>query len=236
MFTPMDYLNQVAGIVAYVLTALGMYSIAKRRGIKNPWLAWIPVADMWVLGCISDQYRHVAKGQVCNKRKSLLILTIVGFVLMLFSLGVIAVIIVQIMPYLPEDLRNGEAFLRIPVMDEEAQEEYLQSLIAQVGTMTPQMTRTLMIEAAWAAIPALVAAVCLVAQAIIMCMALYDLFASCDPSSATLRLVLSIVISGYGGILRAIFIFIGRNRDDGMPPRGDEIPAPLPAYTPYGEE
>ena len=40
------------GITGYVLQALGMYRIAERRGIHRPWLAWIPVANSWVLGSI----------------------------------------------------------------------------------------------------------------------------------------------------------------------------------------
>lgn len=59
-------------IALYVLQALSLYTIAKRRGIKNPWLAWIPVGEMWIRGCISDQYQYVVKGQVKNKRKWLL--------------------------------------------------------------------------------------------------------------------------------------------------------------------
>lgn len=63
-------------IAVYVLQSLSIYTIAKRRGIKKPGLAWVPVANMWTLGCISDQYRYVAKGQVKNKRKWLLGLSI----------------------------------------------------------------------------------------------------------------------------------------------------------------
>ena len=44
-------------IVSYVLLAWGLFTIAKRRGINKPWLAWIPVVNVWMLGCISDQYR-----------------------------------------------------------------------------------------------------------------------------------------------------------------------------------
>jgi hypothetical protein len=32
-----------------------MYTIAKRRQINHPWMAWVPVVDMYLLGCISDQ-------------------------------------------------------------------------------------------------------------------------------------------------------------------------------------
>lgn len=59
-------------ILSYVLQSLGMYTIAKRRCIRNPWLAWLPVGNMWILGSISDQYQYVAKGKIKNKRKVLL--------------------------------------------------------------------------------------------------------------------------------------------------------------------
>lgn len=65
------------GIAAYVLRSIGLYAIAKRRGIANPWLAWIPVAWVWVLGSISDQFRYVTKAQVKSRRKVLLSLNIV---------------------------------------------------------------------------------------------------------------------------------------------------------------
>ena len=64
------------GIVTYVLRALGLYTISKRRGINHPWMSWIPVLDLWVLGCISDQYQYVVKGREKNKRKWLLGLNI----------------------------------------------------------------------------------------------------------------------------------------------------------------
>ena len=69
--------------VSYVLRSVSLYSIATRRGIKKPWLAWVPVLNCWTMGCISDQYRYVTKGQVKNKRKSLLILKIIVEVLSL---------------------------------------------------------------------------------------------------------------------------------------------------------
>ena len=51
------------GIATYVLSALGLYTIAKRRGLNHPWLAWIPVASAWIVGSLSDQYRYVVNGE-----------------------------------------------------------------------------------------------------------------------------------------------------------------------------
>lgn len=69
------------GIAAYILTALAMYTVSCRRGLKKPWLAWIPVLNCWLLGSISDQYQYVVKGENKNKRKWLLSLNIVKAVL-----------------------------------------------------------------------------------------------------------------------------------------------------------
>ena len=65
------------GIAAYVLRSLGVYTIAQRRGIKRSWFAWMPVLDQYLLGCVSDQYRYVVKGQNKAKRRSLLVLSII---------------------------------------------------------------------------------------------------------------------------------------------------------------
>ena len=67
-----------AGIALYVLNSIGLYTIAKRRGIHHAWLAWVPVANYWVLGCVSDQYQYVVKGKVKNKRLLLLLAGIAG--------------------------------------------------------------------------------------------------------------------------------------------------------------
>ncbi len=71
------------GIVTYVFHSVGLYSIAKRRGIHHPWLAWIPVGSSWILGSVSDQYHYVTEGKVCNRRKLLLALSIASQVLVI---------------------------------------------------------------------------------------------------------------------------------------------------------
>lgn len=94
-------------VVSYVLQSLGMYTIAKRRGIHNPWLAWLPVGNMWILGSISDQYQYVAKGNVRNKRKSLLGLMLALYLsLVVIWIGVFSAILSEVM-----GMDAGEVFL-----------------------------------------------------------------------------------------------------------------------------
>ena len=74
------------GILSYVLTSLGSYTIASRRGIKNAWLAWIPLGSSWILGSISDHYQ-AAKGKTKRKRVVLLTLEIILYVVLFMVMG-----------------------------------------------------------------------------------------------------------------------------------------------------
>ena len=67
-------------LVGYVFQSVGLYTLAKRRGIQNPWLAWLPVGNYWIAGSIADQYRYVTEGSVKNRRTILLALSIAGIV------------------------------------------------------------------------------------------------------------------------------------------------------------
>ena len=47
-------LAAAAATAVYVLQALSLYTIAKRRGLQNVWLAWVPVGSSWLLGAVAD--------------------------------------------------------------------------------------------------------------------------------------------------------------------------------------
>ncbi len=32
--------------------SIGLYNLAVNRGIENPWLAWIPIADLYIMGLL----------------------------------------------------------------------------------------------------------------------------------------------------------------------------------------
>lgn len=41
-------------VLLWVLRSLGLMTLAKNRGLANPWLAWIPVVGVYTLGAIAD--------------------------------------------------------------------------------------------------------------------------------------------------------------------------------------
>ena len=89
-FSVFSSVGSFVSLVVYALSALALYTIAKRRGLKNPWLAWIPVGFEWVLGSVSDQYQYLVKERNTSRRKLLLgislINTVVGLVLAVIAI------------------------------------------------------------------------------------------------------------------------------------------------------
>ena len=153
------------GIATYVLSALGLYTIAKRRGLNHPWLAWIPVASAWIVGSLSDQYRYVVNGENKSKRKVLLTLNIITAVLS--AVIVICAIVAAV---------QAVAGAAGNVSEDAMLGMILGPVLSVAGLALPLMGVA-------------------IAYAVVYYMALYDIFKSLDPSNCVLFLVLSIVFS-----------------------------------------
>ncbi len=150
-------------VAGYVLTALALYTIAQRRGIHKPWLAWIPVVNCWLLGSISDQYQYVVNGVNKSKRKILLGLNIANLVLGT-GICVMAVVMVVKAIFGISDYASEEAFAG----------DILGPVLSVLGMCIPLLGVS-------------------IACAIIRYIALYDLYKSLDPNNCVLFLVLSIL-------------------------------------------
>ncbi len=97
----MVYMVVILGLsgYTYVFQALALQAVAKRRQIEKPWLAWVPVGNLWMLGCISDQYQYVVNGKERNFRKLLLWLMIGMYIALvpLYGLEIIAIAMAEVM-------------------------------------------------------------------------------------------------------------------------------------------
>lgn len=69
-------------LVFYIFESLGLYTIAKRRGIRHPWLSWVPLGNTWILGRISDQYQQYTQGKKTRRSAILLVCSLIMPVLM----------------------------------------------------------------------------------------------------------------------------------------------------------
>ena len=157
--------SSLLSIAVYVLTSIALYTLASRRGIKNAWLSWVPVINCWIIGSLSDQYRYVVKGEVKNKRKTLLILNIITWAI---SLAMIIIVIVMVVGAAGAAMSGAaEAVLMETVMG---------PLIAILGLCLPMM-------------------IVGITTAVIRYMAMYDIYTSCTPQNNVVFLVLSILFS-----------------------------------------
>ena len=153
------------GVAAYILTALAIYTISRRRGLSKPWLAWIPVINCWLLGSLSDQYRYVVKGENKSKRKWLLILRILKAVLV-FAIS--AFVISMVGSVVKASYYGG--YLEGDFLD------MLAPVLTMLGFALPYAGIT-------------------IAFCVVRYIALYDVYRSLDPDNAVLYLVLSILFS-----------------------------------------
>lgn len=152
-------------IAAYVLSSIAIYTISRRRGLNHPWMAWIPVLNVWLLGSLSDQYRYVVLEENKSKRKWLLALKVV---LVLLTMAMSAVLIVFIV-----DVAGG---VMQGMNERQFMEEAMGMILSLLGLAVPVMGVS-------------------IAFAVIRFMALYDVYKSLDPNNCILFLVLSILFN-----------------------------------------
>lgn len=172
----------VAGIlslVTYIFSSLGFYTLAKRRGILHPGLAWVPVCGArWILGSLSDQYASLTGAKLRCSRHILLwgelVLTAAAIPLLVFAIQLLTATL--------------------------AGQDVTMQLMQLNGVQTLLNLAS-------------------IALSVMLYIALYKVYKSCDPKHATLFLVLSIIFS----ITMPFFVFACRNKDLGMPqPEGGD--------------
>lgn len=85
----------VGGVLNYVLQSIALFTIAKNRGMKSAWCAWVPLANAWLLGSVSDLHDR-QRGLNRHWGRTLLICKILGpCVFLLGYLGFVAIAIVS---------------------------------------------------------------------------------------------------------------------------------------------
>lgn len=155
----------LVSLAVYLITAGTLHTIAQRREIDKPWLAWVPVGQMYLLGTISDHYQLKAKYTTTNNRKTLLWLQIVMLVLLALAM-VLAI----------------DAVNQSRRMDNTSP-DYMDTW------------KHLVLDLKGIVVVALLLFVTAVLMLGVEYVALFDLYRSCDPDSSVVYLVLSIFLS-----------------------------------------
>lgn len=161
----MSVFASAVSIVFYVLMSLGMFDIAKRRGISKPWLAWVPFGSEWILGSISDQYQLAVNGKEKSRRKLLLGLPIAMYVA--YALMMVAYFVMMFGAIAAETASgaSSESAMLLPML----------MLVVMMLFLVVML-------------------VIAVVYSVYVYMALFDLFRSCNPGTSVLFLLLSIFL------------------------------------------
>lgn len=161
----MSTVSELFSVAVYILVAYSLFAIAKRRDIPNPWMAFVPVVQLWLLGSISDDYQMKAHGVEKKRRKILLGLQIAQAAL---AVVLIIMIVVAILAILSAGYTNYDD---------------IGDWIGVIGSFGG-IIAVLLTFAALA-----------VAAAVFRYIALYDVYRSCKPDMAVLFLLLNIFVA-----------------------------------------
>lgn len=152
-------------LATYVLVAYSLFRIAKRRGIRNPWMAFVPVVQLWLLGSISDDYQMKVHGAEKKRRKILL-----GLQIAKAALAVVLVIMILVAVF--AILSAGYTYY-----------DDIGDWIGVIGSIGGLILLVLGVAGVSLAVT------------ILRYMALYDVYRSCEPANAVLFVVLNIFIA-----------------------------------------
>lgn len=158
--------SAVIGIAIYLLESISVYKMAKSAEIKNPWLAFIPVANDWVFGTLAEKYKK--KNGTKSARFGIILPVLEGIVLIeSIALTIFTVISVKEI--------TGYALDAVNTSAEMAPEQFM-SLIPVII-----LYFALIVVA--------------IAYAVVFFIALWRVYSSFDKSNATLYIVLSVIFT-----------------------------------------
>lgn len=185
------------GIVLYVIKSLGLYTIAKRRGIACPWLAWLPVGCEWITASIADQYRKVTSGKATIRRFVVLVLAVISI-----GIGVVTTTTVG------EKSDDLDALVEYTEeMGEYINEENALDIVTSVFEDLGDIMSDVFLLSSVAALVGF-------ASSVYWFVCAGDVYASCCPKNGTMMLVLSIFVP----VLEPFFFFCNKEKDAGMIP------------------
>lgn len=158
--------SAVIGIAIYLLESISVYKMAKSAEIKNPWLAFIPVANDWVFGTLAEKYKK--KNGTKSARFGIILPVLEGIVLIeTIALTIFTVISIKEI--------TGYALDAVNTSTEMVPEQFM-SLIPVIILYFALMAVAF-------------------AYIIVFYVALWRIYSSFDKPNATLYIVLSVVFT-----------------------------------------
>lgn len=158
--------SSVIGIAIYLLESISVYKMAKSAEIKNPWLAFIPVANDWVFGTLAEKYK---KKNGTKSARFGIILPVLEGIVFIESIALTIFTVISIKEI------TGYALDAVNTSAEMAPEQFM-SLIPVIILYFALMAVA-------------------IAYAVVFFIALWRVYSSFDKSNATLYIVLSVIFT-----------------------------------------
>lgn len=158
--------SAVIGIAIYLLESISVYKMAKSAEVKNPWLAFVPVANDWVFGTLAEKYK---KKNGTKSARFGIILPVLEGIVFIESIALTIFTVISIKEI------TGYALDAVNTSSEMAPEQFM-SLIPVIILYF-----------------ALIAVA--IAYAVVFFIALWRVYSSFDKSNATLYIVLSVIFT-----------------------------------------
>lgn len=158
--------SAVIGIAIYLLESISVYKMAKSAEIKNPWLAFVPVANDWVFGTLAEKYK---KKNGTKSARFGIILPVLEGIVFIESIALTIFTVISIKEI------TGYALDAVNTSTEMAPEQFM-SLIPVIILYFALMAVA-------------------IAYAVVFFIALWRVYSSFDKSNATLYIVLSVVFT-----------------------------------------
>ena len=158
--------SAVIGIANYLLESISVYKMAKSAEVKNPWLAFVPVANDWVFGTLAEKYK---KKNGTKSARFGIILPVLEGIVFIESIALTIFTVISIKEI------TGYALDAVNTSSEMAPEQFM-SLIPVIILYFALMAVA-------------------IAYAVVFFIALWRVYSSFDKSNATLYIVLSVVFT-----------------------------------------
>ena len=103
----------IISVLTYIFNGLALSTIAKRRGYTKHWCAWIPVANVWLMGSLSDQYQSMVHNKTTRRGKILLGTYIAIYALLFVFLIVMIGVFIASVVYIVISLLGGVDYVEL---------------------------------------------------------------------------------------------------------------------------
>ncbi len=109
MFSAFDTIYTISGaigLILYIVQAIAIYKMAKNIGINNSWLAFIPIANIFVFGKIASKYIKRDGTSSANFGVVLLVLEILSFIAAAALVVFLVIALISVLGFAQDAITN----------------------------------------------------------------------------------------------------------------------------------